>query len=659
MDTDASASASLAPPEGAATPTPQVEPAPGRPPRPSASKRRAANLDASQQSLVDILPDIKAGDKGLRFGRFPTTSLMRHPKNNRQALDEANVKDKMASIQQFSFISNLVLTPVPPDRVVEEVVIPEGIEHLIVDGWHRHEAALRLGIAFVPGVVRDDWTPAQIAALSHSANAAHGLPTPYEDALYIREMLAAGKTIETIARDNNRPTSWVEQRLLYLDVPRELGILLGDGRHKPGCISVAKQLMPDTLDTAWIETIYAELLRGAREKRDEEGEAVPLRPGELRNFVVRALKEKHGAIDLDRHEYRQHASSKRYQAAVEECEAVTIPIDYGHGSTPLVLAPAPIKAAIEEIEAQVQKKEKRAVARGTLSPEDAAKRAATRRQNKVKGMAREMQQAMLKKALAPLAGPEPRVVEVLVMTVAPHVRFHHRAADAIADICGLDVDEVKDAQPTREDPDRLLRFFRKLAKKDEAVAYRFLAAACAFYHHEPLKTHNNEARNEPLFKLLTGRAWADVEKSAERELEALAKRIIDKKEPKPKKTEDARSVPCPNCIKPNGGGGVEGAYCIGNSGQRTRVFCTARLKLWEKATKKRGKLAAEAPQKGRPKPKSGTRARKKAASARPPPDEEAEPDTQAEGQPPEDVSRAEEERGEQDGGEGGNADGDP
>src|SRR5581483_5425803 len=189
VENDASASASLAAPEGAATPT-IVEAPPGRPPRASQSKRRAANVAAGQQGLVDFLPEAKPGEKIGQPVRVPTTSVMRHPKNSRVALDEENVKEKMASIEAFGILTNLLLTPVPPGRLVEGETIPEGIDYLAVDGWHRLEAATRLACPFVPGIVRDDWTPAQIAAISHAANAAHSLPTPYEDALFIREMLA-------------------------------------------------------------------------------------------------------------------------------------------------------------------------------------------------------------------------------------------------------------------------------------------------------------------------------------------------------------------------------------------------------------------------------------------------------------------------------------
>lgn len=632
--TETTAEAAMSPPvpDGAGATAPAVPARPEKPKRerPSRVERRTANADPNVKGLDDFLPEAqRGGGEGPttqgQLVRVPTASVMRHPQNNRVALDEENVKEKVASIREVGFLGNLLLTSVPPERKVDGVLIPEGIEYLAVDGWHRLEAAKRLQKPFVPGLLRSDWTEALIIEASHSANSAHSLPTPYEDACYIRDALKAnpGMTHATLAKRKAKGEAWVQQRLKYLKVPADLGVLLGDGRREAACIDVALLFLPDDLPTAQYEEVYPHVLRAAREKEDRRGEGRFLTAEAFFKSVRKALVEKLKAIEpasFENESKRRYAPWKR---AMEETKAATLDLPTYYGSdhsAPLVLDRKPFDAAEAEIVKLKEAVTTRAP-RSSLSAEEKAKRAAKRRETAIHRRSRELQLECLAKGLLPITSlDDPRAIEVFLAVAAERVDCHQDAQDRIADLVGLDVRDLKAAfeRPRHATTARegVLKLYQKLKKTDPAIAARFIIAACAFHAHEPLKRYEENPRNEQVFRVVTNSTWTATKKAAEKELDEFEKAKKEGRPPRVKPTDDERDVACPTCAQPEGKGGVRHANCVGKSGHKLRVSHTSRIKQWEK-TRLSAKTPKEAGKGGkeRPSPRSGGRMRAAKAAA--------------------------------------------
>src|SRR3954470_2255579 len=150
--------------------------------------------------------------KGLEAGGPVALKQIRVPENVR-ALDDAHVQALAGSISLQG-----MLVPV--------VVRDEGDGFELVAGFHRMAAAKILGLAEVPGIVRDAQTEDADRAVE---NIARKQLNPYEEARAVKAMLGRGLTEDGAAQALGWPKNRVAARVKILELPDRAQQLIGEG----------------------------------------------------------------------------------------------------------------------------------------------------------------------------------------------------------------------------------------------------------------------------------------------------------------------------------------------------------------------------------------------------------------------------------------------
>lgn len=460
--------------------------------------------------------------------------------------------------------------------------------YLVVDGARRLRAARMLGLATVPVIVRQDLTKEDVRAASVASNVQRAAQTPWEDARGYHSILEAnpGLTQEGLAARMGVSVSTIQARLHYLEVPAELGAILGDGKHEGSCLDVVRAVLTGELDTAWYEKLYVVLVELAKEELAEKGrdnaEVLRFRSSsELLQDFLEEISSKYGAFDPTEWRYEKYLKRAAWKRAIEESVTVTLPANRHYKARTIALEKAPFEVAMKEIEAAFAEEEA-AVKRkdgGKLSDAERESRKETAHRRAVDMRRNEIMRENLSKGVASITEPQERLLDLLVLLVSRHVVYDTRAADHIADLTGLDVRQVLEAGEERKPWDAgekgidMATLLKKAKKKGDAVYWNLVAASVGHY----LAPHD-----DGVYKLLTGSTMERVNALAEKEVTAIEKQRTEGTLPKVKSTEDARSVPCPTCAKPDEkkSGGIVGKWCVSPSARQTRTFHVSRLKAW-------------------------------------------------------------------------------
>jgi ParB family chromosome partitioning protein len=137
--------------------------------------------------------------------RWPTAGLRPNPLNPRSRLDPADIDELAASIVAHMAHGG-ILQPL--------LVTPDGT---VVAGHRRLAAALRVGLADVPVVVRS-LSPIEQLEIQLTENLQRSDLSPIEEARAYGHLLDAGATLASIARAVGVPASRVRERLALLDL---------------------------------------------------------------------------------------------------------------------------------------------------------------------------------------------------------------------------------------------------------------------------------------------------------------------------------------------------------------------------------------------------------------------------------------------------------
>ena len=165
-----------------------------------------------------------------------------NPLNPRQRFEPEALAELVASVRELGILEPLVLTP----------ATDEGEGYLVVAGERRRQAAVEVGLTWVPAVIRDLDTKDQLA-LMLAENIIRADLDPIEEARGLRQLLdECGLKQEDLARRIGKSQPWISNRLRLLRLPETVLERLQSGELSAGHAQVLLQYeaAPKTLEAA-------------------------------------------------------------------------------------------------------------------------------------------------------------------------------------------------------------------------------------------------------------------------------------------------------------------------------------------------------------------------------------------------------------------------
>lgn len=115
------------------------------------------------------------------------------------------------------------------DGVLQPILVrPRGDKYEIVEGNYRFHASKEAGLTEIPALVRE-LTDEQVQLFQLKANAIRPKTRRADYAKRLQELINSGHTIQTLAAEINKSTSWVKSMLRLTKLCREAGRLVNDG----------------------------------------------------------------------------------------------------------------------------------------------------------------------------------------------------------------------------------------------------------------------------------------------------------------------------------------------------------------------------------------------------------------------------------------------
>jgi ParB family transcriptional regulator, chromosome partitioning protein len=165
-----------------------------------------------------------------------------HVSENVRALDTEHVQALKASIALQGMLVPLVVCP------ADSGAADGGAEFDLVAGFHRYAAAVELGLAEIPAVLRAAGCEAADRAVE---NVARKQLTPQEEAIAVRAMLQRGLTEDGAAQALGWSRARVTARMKLLELPEQAQQLVGSGVVALGAVEQLRaigKVSPGLLD---------------------------------------------------------------------------------------------------------------------------------------------------------------------------------------------------------------------------------------------------------------------------------------------------------------------------------------------------------------------------------------------------------------------------
>ena len=165
--------------------------------------------------------------------RIPT-ALIRAGRNNRKVFDHDALVELGQSMRTDGQIQPITVISVAHSiKLGLSAPADDGAVYEIVAGERRFRAAVAVGLPTLVAVVRDDLDSRQIRSIMGNENMKRVDITEMEEAIFYRDSMAVGLTIDEIAADAKKTVAHVQKRLDLLSLAPEIQALLAAKRIPP------------------------------------------------------------------------------------------------------------------------------------------------------------------------------------------------------------------------------------------------------------------------------------------------------------------------------------------------------------------------------------------------------------------------------------------
>lgn len=173
------------------------------------------------RGLEALLPGVVAEEEGL-LKELRVGDIKPNPRQPRQTLDEEKIAELAQSIKEHGVVQPILVRPVDDGK------------YEIIAGERRWRACCRLGMEYIPAIVRE-CGELEASALSLIENVQREDLNPIEEAKAYRQLLEGfGLTQEEVSRVVGKSRAYVANAVRLLALPPEVQDLLAEGKLSAG-----------------------------------------------------------------------------------------------------------------------------------------------------------------------------------------------------------------------------------------------------------------------------------------------------------------------------------------------------------------------------------------------------------------------------------------